>query len=159
MAVNDVNHLVVTDGGQQLVKLLPPVRPLLFVMDHSRADIKNALESLDEDLRIYRGLMAKTKQSFKEETEASISASYALWENYDKEKGELQKKVASMVEVLKPLKTQIEEITSMLNSIDTYSVTKFHEAIKGLAYDINVETPTGKMLTFLFQNFKKPKSD
>lgn len=121
------------------------------VSDESRSDFKANLGVLEEDVAVYKGLMLQVKQAFGKAKDEAIKASYALWEQYDKELPSVKKKVADIVESLEPLKKTTKEINDSLEKINCCQVDKVIEAIRTLN-DLYGESK--EMVDFLVKNFK-----
>src|SRR4030042_6696620 len=73
------------------------------ISESSRKDFKANLESLEEDAVIYTGLMLKVKQAFGKAKDTALEASYTIWEEYNKEQPNINKKIKDLCELLDPL--------------------------------------------------------
>lgn len=122
------------------------------VVADSKAEFKANLESLDEDVAIYTGLMLKTKQAFKKAKDEALESSYALWEEYEKERPRVDEKVGAIVKSLDPLVSKLNEVNELFSKIKTYDIERFSESIKFVSglYGENKE-----IVEFLVNNFKK----
>jgi hypothetical protein len=117
----------------------------------SKEDFKANLESLEEDVAIYTGLMLKVKQAFKAASDENLNASYELWENFDKQKPIIQKKIDTIISMLKPLKNEAHEISELLGKIQTWNIDKFVESLRSIS---DMQGTRKKMIEFLIKNFK-----
>jgi chromosome segregation ATPase len=127
---------------------------ILKYIDESRSDIKNSLESLDDDLLQYRALMVKTRNAFKEAKEEQLQANYELWENFDKEMPSLQEKIDKVKKAIEPVSNQIKELNEALGDIRSYELKDLLEVIKGISQYLGYDNNAGKILKFLVKNYK-----
>lgn len=116
----------------------------------AREDFKCNLDSLEEDAVIFSGLMMKVKKSFEKAKNESLNASYSLWEEYQKELPDVDKKVGEIISHLQPLTDKLNEINSLLNNIRMFDIKQMIEVVSTLssAYGRNKE-----MVEFLVKNF------
>ena len=124
------------------------------VSDKSKREFKSNLESLDEDVAIYTGLMLRVKQAFEKAKDEQLSASYALWEKFDAELPKVDEKIDTLIKTIQPLEEKINNLNDMLSKIQTYNIEKLVTAIKG-ASDLYGQDK--KMFEFLIKNFKEKK--
>lgn len=121
------------------------------VAEKTREDFKANLESLEEDVAIYKGLNLKVKQSFEKAKNESLSASYTLWEEYQKELPSLEKKVKVLTDKLTPLAATINQLNELMGKIDTFNIEKLIDAIEKMS---GLYGRQKNMITFLIKNFK-----
>lgn len=124
------------------------------VCNKSKMEFKANLESLDEDVAIYTGLMLKVKQAFEKAKNEQLTASYDLWDKFNEEIPNVTEKIKEITNTINPLREQLDEINSLIRKIDTYDMEKLTNAVKELSslYGTNKE-----MIEFLVKNFKKTK--
>ncbi len=122
------------------------------VSDQSKEDFKANLESLEEDVAVYTGLMLKVKQAFEKAKNESLLASYTLWENYDEEKSKIKVKINNIIDVLLPLEKKLESINELIRKIDTWDIDKLVKSISNLDCLSNKSL---EMFKFLINNFNK----
>jgi len=120
--------------------------------DQSKADFKANLESLEEDVAIYSGLMLKVKQSFEKAKETQLSAFYALWEKYEVEIPSVRDKVSKIVSELEPLNKKLKEINDLIGKVSLYNANSMIETVERLA---NSYGKSKDMIEFLVNNFKE----
>lgn len=125
---------------------------VLKYIEESKRDIKANLDSLDDEIVQYKGLMAKARSSFKEAKEDALEANYALWESFDNERKSLKAKAEQMVESLKPLTEELKKINEQLNNIHVY---RFKEVIDVIDAFSNLYGDKREILEFLLKNYKK----
>lgn len=118
----------------------------------SREDFKANLESLEEDAAIYTGLMLKVKQAFGKAKDTALEASYALWEEFDKEHPNINKKINDLCELLDPLEKKLNNINACLGKIQIYNIEKLVEAVRTLT---NLCGTNKEMFDFLITHFKR----
>lgn len=119
--------------------------------EQSKADFKANLESLEEDVAIYTGLMLKTKQAFGKAKDEALEASYALWEEFEKEKPKVSKKIEQFTELLTPFQKQLNDINTILSKINTFDIDKFIESLMKLT---GLYGKSKEMFEFLVKNYK-----
>lgn len=122
------------------------------ISEESKKDFAANLESLEEDVAIYTGLMLKVKQSFSKAKDEQLAASYELWEKFDKELPSVRDKTQKIIDTLRPLKAELQEIEKLIGNINLWNIDKLSESISNLSslYGANKE-----MVEFLVKNFKK----
>ena len=99
------------------------------ISEASKGDFKANLEGLEEDVAIYTGLMLKVKQAFEKAKTEQLTASYDLWEHFEKEIPSTQKKIDGLVNILNPLVTQLDEVNAKLNRIRTFDIERLNETL------------------------------
>jgi hypothetical protein len=122
------------------------------VSEQAREEYQDNLESLEEHAAIYTGLMLKMKQAFGKASEEALSASYAVWEGFSKEKPKLQKNVDDMLAILKPLEQNLNTINESLAKINTWNIEKVSDAISRFT---NLTGKSQEMFEFIVKNFDK----
>lgn len=125
-------------------------------IEESKKDLRINLESLDDDVLLYKAYMIKAKNAFEAAKNEQLEASYALWEKFDTELYEVRKKVEKVKEVMNPIKQELEELKTLMNSVKTYDIEKLLEVIKTIATYLSYDGDTAKVVRFLFENYKKP---
>lgn len=124
------------------------------VCEESRREFKANLESLEEDIAIYTGLMLRVKQAFEKAKNEQITASYDLWEKFEKEIPSVREKTQKIIDTLKPLKDELKEIDGLIGKISTYNIDKFGQSIALLG---SLHGKNKDMVEFLMLNFKESK--
>jgi chromosome segregation ATPase len=140
------------DNGEEYEKII------ISYIDASKREVQANLESLEEDLLQYRGLMVKAKQEFKKAKDEQLEASYALWQEFDKELPNTREKVETLKNELQPIKDQVDELSQSLNSISTYQIKDFLEVLQSISQYLSYDSDTGKMLKYLMETYKKPEA-
>jgi len=119
-------------------------------------DVKTSMrvevESLDEDVQIFKGLMIQARQRFEDAKNAQLEASYKLWEDFEAKLPGLEEKVDIAIRKLKPLEIKCNELSEIMQKIDSFKIERLAEAIAKLStlYEENQ-----KMVNFLICNYKK----
>jgi len=116
----------------------------------SKKDFKCNLESIEEEAAIYAGLMLKVRQSFGKAKDKALSASYAIWEEWDKEMPNVDAKVAAVVISLKPITEQLSEIKSLLSQINLYDFDKLLKTVQAIA---NLDPKSQGIIEFIVKHF------
>ncbi len=122
------------------------------VIAESKSEFKSNLETLEEDVAIYTGLMLKVKQAFEKAKSEQLQGYYALWEKFDLELPSTNKKVNQVLAILEPLAKKLNEMNSIFKSIQTWDINKFIDTLDKLngLYGKNKE-----MVEFLVKNFNR----
>lgn len=125
---------------------------LATVSEKSKQEFKSNFETLEEDVAIYTGLMLKVKQAFEKAKNEQLTASYALWENFEKEMPSIHDNIENIVRVLDPLETRLNTINEKLGKIQSYNVDKLLETIS--KFD-NLYGRSKEMFEFVVKNFNQ----
>lgn len=126
-------------------------------IEESKREIQSNLDELDESVIRYKGLMIKAKMAFEEAKSEQLSASYDLWDKFEKELPKVTEKVEKVKAQVEPLKKQMEEITKLMDGIRKYDVEKLLELVRELNSYLEYNGETAKILRFLFTNYKLEK--
>lgn len=121
------------------------------VKEESKRDFKANLETLEEDVAIYTGLMLKVKQAFEKAKDEQLSLSYLVWENFEKEVPSIRNNVSKIVKILDPLETKLKYINEQLKKIDTWNIERVINAITAFN---DLSAKNKQMFEFLINNFK-----
>lgn len=121
-----------------------------------KSEYEENLRQVDEEVAVYRGLMIQAKNSFQKAVQEQLEANYAIWEQFDQQSTDMQKKVDALVNKLKPLKDAFEQIERQINRFDRHGIDSFTQSVDNLARAMN--GPAKEMIQFLVDNFKKPES-
>lgn len=124
---------------------------IVTVAEETRQDFKANLESLEEDVAIYMGLNLKVRQSFEKAKNEAFNASYTLWEEYQKELPNLEKKIKMFTDKLTPLAATINQTNELLGKIDTFNIEKVVNTIENIS---RLHGEQKDMIAFLIKNFK-----
>ncbi len=120
------------------------------VLDASKRDFRANLDALEEDAAMFSGLMISVKKRFEDAKDEALNASYTMWENYEKEKDDIVKKINSIKNELIPLQENINDINESLSKINTYNLDKVADAVSKMEHMYNSNQ---KMFKFLVDNF------
>lgn len=82
-------------------------------------DFKNNLESIEEDVVVFRAYMLKAKDSYKKALQEELDGMYKVWEEFDLKRSDNKKKIDIILSDLKPIKTELESIKQLINEIDS----------------------------------------
>lgn len=124
-------------------------------IEESKRDLRVNIESLDDDVLMYKASMVKAKNAFEQAKTEQLDASYAMWEKFDEELGQIRKKVAATKDAILPLKQELDDLNKKMASIRTWDLEKILELLKQISYYVDTESDSGKILKFLFENYKR----
>lgn len=127
-------------------------KEILAYVEDTKADLRLSIESIDEDVLLYRAHMVKARDAFKKAKNEELEAMSDLWESYELELGKVKDKVSSLTEILKPLKDQISGLNTLCNSIPTYHIEKIADILQ----KINDLSPNAKDILLKAMNPKNP---
>lgn len=122
------------------------------VNDSIRRDFKSNLESIEEDAAIFMGLMLKTRQTFEKAKQEQLVGTEEIWENIEKEIPSMRVRTQKLIDTLKPLKDELNEINGLLGKISTYNIDKLGQSVALLG---NLHGKNKDMVEFLMLNFKE----
>jgi archaellum component FlaC len=135
---------------KRLVKLLQDSEDhekIIFeFIDESKREVRQNLESLDEDLLQYRAMMAKSKQAFREAKDEQCNAMYELWESYEPELGKVRTMAKNVAKELAPIKNAVLDLQKTIDGVSTYSLEKMVEIVKQVGSMSDDEKDMFKML-------------
>ena len=125
------------------------------IKESSKSEFKTNFENLKEDVAIYTGLMLKVKQAFEKAKDEQLSASYTLWEKFEKEMPFAKEKIATIISELNPLQEKLKQISDLIAKINTWNIDKLSESIRNLS---EVHGKNKEMVEFLVNNFKQKEA-
>lgn len=128
-------------------------------IESMKRELKINIESMDEDVLIFRGLMAKAKQAFKETKETELNSFYELWEKFETDKKKVREFVIAAKAELQPLKLELKEIGNLMDGIDKWKIDNLLETIKKVGEYAYEGSETHKILKFLFDNYKRAEKE
>ena len=123
---------------------------LTGVAEESKKEFKANLESLEEDVAIYTGLMIRVKQAFEKAKNEQLALSYSVWENFDKEMPSIKDNVEKVVSTLDPLLIKLQNINEQLGKINTWNIERVIETINKFQ---DLSGKSKEMFEFIVKNF------
>lgn len=126
-----------------------------FVEDYikeSKREIYQNFDALDDEIISYKSAMIKARKEFEKAKDEMISASFEVWNDFDKERKHLSDMVYQMQQTLEPLKKDLKEIEDSLSKISTYRIKDFFDTVQQIS--TNMYGKSGEMIQFLIKNFK-----
>lgn len=121
-------------------------------IDKTRKNYKENLGLLDEDVLMFRGLLIGIKKQYEEALNAQLNSEYELWENIDKERPRLSKKIQALTDDLQPLVSTLTTITDLLKTIRIWEIKELVTNVQYLSSHLQGET--GKMIKFICTKYK-----
>ena len=125
---------------------------ILSYIEDSKKDHLLSIESMDEDILLYRAKMIQARNAFREAKDAELDANYKLWEDYDKELSSVKSLVKEAKAVLEPLRQEIKDLNTEMGKLDLYRLIDFLAALKSVKHLVDSEKD---MVDFLFKNYKR----
>ena len=116
----------------------------------SMSEIKAHLESLDDHVLQYKGLMAKAREAFKDASDDMVQKSYEVWEAFDEAAPSIRNKIDKVKSEVSPLAAEINQVNLELKSINTSQIERVLDLIERIGY-LNDESKD--MFRFLMNNF------
>jgi hypothetical protein len=126
-------------------------RTIIKYMEEVKGDLRLNIESLDEDVTLFKAFMIEAKKRFKEAKEAQLKESYELWESYEQELGVIRNRVDSFKNELRPLIEDLKEINSLFSQIKTYDISKLCDVIERYS---SLSKDNKEMMDFLIKEFR-----
>lgn len=94
-----------------------------------KKEFESSLEVIEEDVVIFQGLMLKAKQSFTTAKNEALASSYALWEEYDKERPKVSAKIKELTDTVLPFLDQLDRVNNAMAKIQTYNIDRIMDVI------------------------------
>ena len=149
-------HLYVSTTLAKQLKALEGDTPdglLLTYIEQCKKDIQASIESMDEDILMFKGMLARVRKDFKQAKDEQLETSYQIWEDYAKQMPEITKYVESAVAKLTPLRNELKQIQALMNDLSHW---KIKDLIDGMSMISRaMEGQNKEMLKFLMENFKQ----
>ena len=158
MSMDDVferEYIYVTKKLAEMVKSVTEPeeyeRTIIKYMEEVKGDLRLNIESLDEDVTLFKAFMIEAKKRFKEAKEAQLKESYELQESYEQELGVIRNRVDSFKNELRPLIEDLKEINSLFSQIKTYDISKLCDVIERYS---SLSKDNKEMMDFLIKEFR-----
>ena len=119
-----------------------------------KEEYKNSIEVLDEESKIFTGMMLKTKQVFGEALQNALDSSYDVWEKFDKQRSDINKKAVTITAELEPLEDKLTNISNLIGKINTYNFDRLYDSVSKIS---GLDGKGLRMLEFLIENYKIPE--
>ena len=94
-------------------------REILKFLEETKADLRVTVESIDEDILLYRAKMIQARDAFKKAKDEELEANYTLWENYESDIKKTREYVKTATDVLKELTKEVQELNRAFSVINT----------------------------------------
>jgi phage shock protein A len=127
---------------------------LKYVADF-KLSLRTDMEQVDEDIIRYKASMIKAKQMFREVCETEMADFENLWATHADDLARVKRKVEQVKEAISPIRSELQELKTNMNSIREWDVKGLLDVLEKVSYHINSNGPTGSILQFLFENYKK----
>jgi len=133
-------------------------KEILSYIEETKLDLRISIESIDEDILLYRAHMIKARDAFKIAKNEELEGLYVLWEGFDKERCKLGNMVKQAKDTLDPLRKEIkqmafdiQDLNSAISNLDVGRMYNFFETLERCKEFIDKEKT---MTKFLFDNYK-----
>lgn len=126
--------------------------------EDAKKEFKNNLESIDEDIVLFRAYMLKAKESYRKTLQEECDSMYALWEEFNKKRDENKKKVNEILSDLLPIKTALTEIKDLINNIDNAAPKwQLKDVVEtfSMLHNMLENTKNTELVKFVIENYKK----
>lgn len=129
-------------------------KELLAYVEKTRSEFHQSIESLDEDVLIYRARVQRAREALTEAYGDYTQANYELWENSQadiKKVGDLAK---AAVAELAPIKNELEQVNELLKGIHKWGIEDLLKLLNQLG---SADRKSQRMLKFLFANYRETR--
>jgi hypothetical protein len=128
---------------------------LKYVAD-SKLSLRQDIANIDDEIVVYKASMIKARQSFK----TAMDEEFAEWEKLWEEKSGLYDKIQAANRKFKDstsvLKQELDSVKQVMQSIDKWDIEALLGTIETISSHLSYNGETGKILKFLFDNYKRP---
>jgi hypothetical protein len=134
-------------------------KEILSYIESTKLDFKQTIESIDEDVLLYRAKMIQARDSFKKAKDEELELAYNLWKDYDNELSKIRNYVGKAKETLEPLIKEVNslngEIIETNNLISRLNVDRL-KGFLTIVNDCKILLQEDKdLLIFILENYKK----
>lgn len=102
-----------------------------------KKDVHASLESMDEDVSIFKANMQKVKYEYRKTLDDELQKSYEVFESFDEKRSKLRVSVDTISQDVKPMVDKINEINKAIDSINDYKIKNTLEAIANISNYLN----------------------
>jgi len=124
---------------------------MLEYIKSCKKDMQLNIESMDEDVLMFKGMLARVRRDFKQAKDDHLDTSYQIWQDYAKDIPELTKYVKTAVDQLRPLKEELESIQALMKDLSHWKIKDLIESISMISRAM--EGQNKEMLKFLMENY------
>jgi len=132
---------------------------IMSYIEETKLDLKQQIESIDEDVLLYRSHMIKTRDAFKKAKNEELESGYQLWEDFEKELPKTKQFIKEAIDTIEPLKTEVNNLRTELDNINKIisyinldRMLWFLTVLKDCNTLINEDK---ELLSFIINNYKK----
>jgi len=132
---------------------------IMSYIAETRLDLKQQIESIDDDVLLYRAHMIKIRDAFKKAKNEELEACYQLWQDFDKELPKTRQFIKEAIDTIEPLKnevnnlrTELDNLNKTISAINIDRMLGFLTVLKDCNTLINEDK---KLLSFIINNYKK----
>ena len=130
-------------------------REILNYLEESKADLRITVESIDEDILLYRAKMIQARDAFKKAKDEELDANYKLWEKYEEDIKTTKEYVTSAASLLKELTKEVQELNKAFSVIDTDRALGFLNVLQQIQ---NFNKDEQGFAKFIISEFNKNKA-
>lgn len=128
---------------------------VLKYLSDTKRSFRQDIEALDDDVLQYRASMIRAKNALKEAFETELTDFEKVWEQHADQFAKIKQRAMQTVEDLKPVKAALKEVADEMSKIDRWNIESLLETIKKVENHLDTDGSTGKVLKFLFENYKR----
>ena len=132
---------------------------IMSYIAETKLDLKQQIESIDDDVLLYRAHMIKTRDAFKKAKNEELEAGYQLWQEFEKELPKTKQFIKEAIDTIEPLKTEVNNLRTELDNINKIisyinldRMLGFLTVLKDCNTLINEDK---ELLSFIINNYKK----
>ena len=118
--------------------------------EESMRDIKANLETLDDMVLQYKGLMSKAREEFRTASNDMVEKSYKTWEEFDAKTPVISRKVKAVCDELKPIHKSLTDLDTLINRLDFRHLERILDVVERVA---NMTPEAQKVMGFLIENW------
>ena len=122
-------------------------------INEAKRDMKINIESIGEDVLIFKDQMATAKKEFLSAKDEHIKSTYELWEKFDEEMPRTRDEIKKIVSTLTPLKKELDKINNLMKEISLWKAKSFAEDLETIKNILQNKELT-EMIRFLIKDKK-----
>lgn len=132
---------------------------ILDWLEQCRNDIHSHLETLDDDVLYFRGMMAKARQDFKKAKDEQLAQLGEIWEGYEVDISNLDKKINSAKERIGKLVDEVRKLKEVCEPVFGLNreLAELSRNISTVHTMLAPYSPQAKLLHFVLKEYATVK--